>query len=441
MESTRSQRLIIYKTIKMKEDFLHFVWQTKRFDLCNLTTTDGEAVEILNFGIHNHHAGPDFLNGRVRIAGTEWAGNIEMHLKASQWYAHNHQVDKAYDNVILHVVLEDDMPVKRSSGDSIPCLDLSLRIHANLTGVYQELISNNKKIPCYSQFPQVPKHVTNIFLDRILIERLEEKTALILEDLARNDQDWNAVCYKYIGRCFGLSVNTDAFEMLCHSLDWKILGKHKDQLLQVEALLFGQAGMLEKDFPDDYPQKLQSEYRFLQQKYGLAPIPTQAWKYMRMRPANLPSIRIAQFAYFIFKTDFMFSKLLAAKSVKELNQFFTLKLDNYWKTHYVFSKECQASSKSLGKAMIDLIIINGVVPLYFAYGISLGNEEYKERAIALMESIRPENNKITRFWSGLDMVSTSAAESQSLIHLKKHFCDQKQCLKCAVGNYVLKKTV
>ena len=423
----------------MKEDFLHFVWQTKRFDLASLHSTEGDKIEIISFGIHNQDAGPDFLNGRIRIGGTEWAGNIEMHLKASQWYAHNHQVDKAYDNVILHVVLEEDKPVLRNNGSRIPCLEMKQRIHPDLTHRYLDLIENNKKIPCYTQFAQVPEYVTGMFLDRVLLERLEKKTSFILAELARNEQDWNAVCYKYIGRCFGLSVNTDAFEMLCHSLDWKILSKHKDNLLQIEALFYGQAGMLEKDFTDPYPNTLKKEYQFLQGKYGLAAIPSQAWKFMRMRPFNLPTVRIAQFAFFIFKTEFLFSKLLAAANAKELRQIFSLHLDNYWKTHYMFDKESKPSRKALGKSMIDLILINGVVPLLFAYGISIGEEAHKERALHILESLSAEKNRVTKFWSELDMKAANAAESQALLQLKKHFCDRKQCLRCAVGNHVLKK--
>ena len=422
----------------MKEDFLHFVWKTKRFDPINLHTTDGESIEIITFGTHNHHAGPDFLNGRLRIDGTEWAGNIEMHLKSSQWYNHRHEEDRAYDNVILHVVFEEDTKVSRRNGAKIPCLNLSKRIHPGVKASYLELLHNENKIPCLAQFQKVPEHVSSIWLDRILIERLEAKTELILQELSRNEQDWNAVCYKYIGRCFGLSVNTDAFEILCHSIDWKILSKHKDQLIQIEALLFGQAGMLDKEFTNAYPQKLKVEYNFLRSKYSLCPIPRSVWKFMRMRPVNLPTVRIAQFAYFIFKTEYLFSKLLAAKNKKELHEIFTLSLNNYWKTHFVFDKESSSSAKSLGSNMIDLILVNGVVPLIFSYGISLANEDYKEKALNLLRSIKAEKNHITRFWSELDMNATSAAESQSLIHLKKQYCDKRKCLECAVGNYLLK---
>ena len=227
--------------------------------------------------------------------------------------------------------------------------------------------------------------------------------------------------------------------MLCHSLDWKILSKHKDSLQQIEALLYGQAGMLDKVFKDAYPIALQKEYRFLQSKYGLASIPHQAWKFMRMRPFNLPTVRLAQFAFFILKTEFLFSKILASNSAKELRQIFSLHLDNYWKTHYVFDKESKPSRKSLGKSMIDLIIINGVVPLVFAYGISIGDEAYKEKALDILEGIKSEKNRVTQFWSTLGMESNSAADSQALLQLKKHFCDQKRCLQCAVGNHVLKR--
>ena len=438
MESAPPQRPYI-KNYIMREDFLHYVWKTKRFDLTRLETSAGEPIEIISFGTHNHHAGPDFLNGRLRIGGVEWAGNIEMHLRASEWYAHRHDSDRAYDNVILHVVLEEDAPVTRTDGTAIPCLVLRSRISAGLKGSYLELLHSGDQIPCLPQIGLVPEHVKAMWLDRLLIERLEAKTEVILEELVRNDQDWNAVCYKYIGRCFGLSVNTDAFEMLCHSLDWKILSKHKDQLFQMEALLYGQAGMLDRTFVDDYPLRLQKEFAFLQAKYGLAPIPMRAWKFMRMRPANLPSVRIAQFAFFLFKTEFLFSKLLAAQSGKELHAVFELSLNNYWRTHYVFDKESGASKKSLGKSMVDLIIVNGVVPLLFAYGISIGDEEYKDKALGLLEGMRAEGNTITRFWKGAGMVASTAADSQSLIQLKKRYCDEKRCLECGIGNYLLKK--
>ena len=247
----------------MKEDFLHFIWQTKRFDLRELQSTQGQAIEIISYGQHNHDAGPDFLNGRVRIGDTIWAGNIEIHIQSSMWYAHQHQHDMAYENVILHVVLAEDKPVLRKNGSRIPCLELKNRIHKNLQDTYYSLLQSKHKIPCYTQFRNVPEHITHFFMERILVERLEQKTTHILADLERNNQDWNAVCYKYIGRCFGLSVNADAFEMLCHSLDWKILSKHKNQHLQIEALLFGQAGMLDREFVDEYPLKLQREYNFL----------------------------------------------------------------------------------------------------------------------------------------------------------------------------------
>lgn len=438
MESTPPLRPYIKRYI-MKEDFLHYVWKTRRFDLAKLETTAGQKIEIISFGTHNHDAGPDFLNGRLRIGGVEWAGNIEMHLRASEWYVHRHDLDRAYDNVVLHVVLEEDAPVTRRDGTRIPCLVLRSRIPAGLQGSYLELLHSADQIACLPQIGLVPEHVKAMWLDRLLIERLEAKTEVILQELVRNDQDWNAVCYKYIGRCFGLSVNTDAFEMLCHSLDWKILRKHKDQLFQMEALLFGQAGMLDREFVDVYPTRLQKEYAFLRSKYQLAAIPMRAWKFMRMRPANLPSVRIAQFAFFLFKTEFLFSKLLAAQSSKELHAVFELSLHNYWKTHYVFDKESKANQKSLGKSMVDLIIVNGVVPLLFAYGISVGDEDFKDKALGLLQGMRAEQNKITRFWKGVGMDAVTAADSQSLIQLRKRYCDERRCLACGIGNFLLRK--
>ncbi len=293
----------------MKEEVLHYVWRTRRFDFQNLITTEGEAVEIIAPGTHNTHAGPDFFDARVRIGGTLWAGNVEMHLVASEWETHRHGEDRAYDNVVLHVVWEEDLPVLRSNGERIPCIELKKRIPAALIKTYRELLHNEHWIPCQHHFHRVPDITRQVWLDRLMVERLEAKTAFIAESLERTQQHWEETFYQILARNFGLKVNAEPFEALARSLPLNLLSKHKNNLLQLEALLFGQAGLLEGVFEDDYPQRLQKEYAFLQHKYSLQPIAGSSWKFLRMRPANFPSLRIAQFATLIHQSAHLFSKI------------------------------------------------------------------------------------------------------------------------------------
>ena len=304
--------------LTMKEDLLHYVWRYQRFDFSDLKTTEGEPVQIQQIGEHNLHAGPDFTNARIKIGDTLWAGNVEMHLKSSDWLKHNHSADKAYKNVILHVVLNEDETIRRETGERIPCIELKKLIPNKLSKVYLKLLNNEQWIPCQHHFYKVKEMTKMLWLDRLLVERLERKTAYVEELLEKNKNNWEETFYQIIARNFGFKTNAEPFEQLARSLPLITLAKHKNNLMQIEALLFGQAGLLEKDFEDEYPNKLKKEYLFLQKKHSLNPVQNESWKFLRMRPASFPTIRIAQFAQLIFSSVHLFSKILVAKNVEEL---------------------------------------------------------------------------------------------------------------------------
>lgn len=422
----------------MKEDFLHYLWRSKKFDLKDLKTTRGEPIQIQQFGTANHHSGPDFLNARIKIADTLWAGNVEMHLKSSAWIQHQHQSDRAYNNVILHVVLEEDQAIKRKTGENIPCLELKERIPPGISKTYLKLLNNEYWIPCQHQLHQVKEITRAIWLDRLMVERLEQKTKSIAQKLAATNGHWEESFFQVLARNFGFKVNADAFEQLANSISIRILNKHKNNLLQIEALLFGQAGLLEERFQDDYPQKLQREYRHLKKKYQLSPMPANHWNFMRLRPANFPTIRIAQLCRLIFQANHLFSKMLAVQTVREVENMFALTLSNYWQSHYVFDKDSVKRKKSLGKHSIHLFLINTIVPFLFYYGKQKGEERYQQQALALLEQLPAEKNSILKKWSELGFQANSAHQSQALLQLKNNYCAPRRCLNCSIGHELLK---
>ncbi len=423
----------------MRESFLHFLWRMRRFDAQNLVTTEGHSLEILHPGEHNTHAGPDFFNARVRIAGTLWAGNVEMHLHASEWLAHGHSDDPAYDNVVLHVVLEEDQPILRTNGERIPGLILQGRIPAKLLEIYQRLEHEQAWIPCQYFFTQVPDIVRLNWLDRILIERLEQKTANIAAMLEMTENHWEETFYRLIARNFGLKVNAEPFEALARSLPLILLARHKNNPLQVEALLFGQAGLLEAPFKDEYPNLLAREYRHLRHKYGLMPLTASQWKFLRLRPANFPTVRLAQFAALVHQSAHLFSKTLEAKNVRELEHLFDVRqLNEYWSTHFQFDRPSVKRVKNVGRDFINLLIINTIVPFLFHYGKTKDNENYVQQALRLLEELPAESNVIIGEWARLGVTPRHAYQTQALIHLKTRYCDAKRCMECAIGSSILK---
>ena len=424
----------------MYENFLHYLWRTRRFDHSNLATTEGDTLDILDFGEYNTNAGPDFLNARVRIGNVTWAGNVEMHVKTSDWIQHGHQHDEAYNNVILHVDYENDLPLRESQNiiKNTKCFELKDKIPEGIYKKYWALLNNEHWIPCQHHFFAVSELVKNASFERLLIERLERKMTEIAIALERNQQDWEETFYQFIARYFGLKVNAEPMEWLARSLPHIILAKHKNQLFQVEALLFGQAGLLENEFEDAYPNALKKEYQFLKHKHHLTAIATVAWKFARLRPANFPTIRIAQLAQLIHQSSHLFSKMIEIETVTDIKKLFDVEVNDYWLSHYVFDTPSVSRRKSLGTDAIHSIVINVLVPFLFYYGKMRQDEKYVNRAFNFLQDIKPENNTITEGWKNLGVSLESAHRTQSLIHLKNNYCDKKRCLDCGIGNAVLK---
>lgn len=424
--------------LAMKEDFLHYLWRLQRYELSDLKTTEGETIEIQQIGEHNTNAGPDFLNAKIKIGDTVWAGNVEVHVNASDWNKHNHQEDKAYQNVILHVVFEEDEPIMLANGMRIPALELKERAPMGIYGVYKRLINNENWIPCQHQFYRVRSVTKEMWLERMMVERLERKTKEMLASLESDNFNWENTFYHFLARNFGLAINTEPFEMLARSLPLTVIQKHRDQLFQIEALFFGQAGMLDKDFEEEYPNELKKEYAFLQKKYDLQPIPEESWKFLRLRPANFPTVRIAQFAKLMKESVHLFSKVLETEEIKKISKLFEVSVEGYWKTHYVFEKPTATRNKSFGKTSIQLLIMNTVAPYLFLYGKHNQDETQQKKAFQLLETLPAESNSIINNWQVLGMEPENAYQSQSLIQLKNEYCKKKNCLNCAIGNAILK---
>ncbi len=422
----------------MREDFLHYIWRMKSFNLDSLTTTSGDKIQLINNGEYNKNAGPDFLNARLKIGTTLWAGNVEIHLKTSDWIKHQHQNDPAYDNVILHVVLEEDLKIKRKTGAIIPCLELKERISPKLQANYLRLLSSEHWISCEYHLHKINLLTKKLWLDRILVERLEEKTQSISELWNQNKSDWEETFFQCVAKSLGTKVNAQAFEILSRICPLGLLRKHKENLFQLEALLFGQAGMLEKNFEELYPNQLKKEYSFLREKYSLKQMDLVNWKYLRLRPANFPSVRIAQLAKLIFQSNHLFSKVLAVQNIKEIENMLSLKISNYWEKHYRFDKISVKRKKSLGKSTIHLISINTIVPFLFFYGKMKDEQRFKDLAFRLLQEIPAEKNTVIEGWTKLDMTSISAYETQALLQLKKHYCDNKRCTECNIGAALLR---
>lgn len=423
----------------MREDFLHFLWRYQRFTWGALTTTAGESVAVLHPGEANLHGGPDFLNARVRIDGTLWAGHVEIHIRSSDWKAHGHDTDPAYDNVILHVVLEEDQPLLRANGEVIPCLELQGRIPAGMQTAYFRLLQHRSWIPCQAQWKDVNELCKLVWLERMSIERLEQHTQRLQAVLERYSQDWDQAFYCALARNLGHPANADAFEELAHRTHLRLMLRKRHHPEQVEALLFGQAGMLEDDFEEDYPKRLQQEYRFLKQQHGLTPMKKSIWKFMRMRPANFPTIRIAQLARLILQGNDLFDKAMSAMSIEEWERMFELKVSQYWRTHYTFGQPSVPQDKTLGKTAVHTLLINTVAPFLFLYGAMHQNATYLDRALRLLQELPPEDNHIIREWAALEIHPQNAAQSQGLLYLKNRYCDAFKCLDCAIGHDILKK--
>jgi hypothetical protein len=400
-----------------------------------LCTTGGEKLEIIDVGKCNTDAGPDFFNAKIKIAGTLWAGNVEIHTRSTDWNKHNHHSNKAYDSVILHVVQQADGDVYRIDGEQIPQLELIYpqEIEAN----YEQLINDKKWIPCADKIGLVPDIFIQSWKNALLTERLELKTQAIERLLIENNHNWEEAFYIILARNFGFGTNSQAFESLAKSLPISVLGKHKDNQFQLEALLFGQAGLLGDEATDEYASKLKQEYTFLRSKFGLNPIDASQWKLLRLRPDNFPHIRIAQFAALIHSSSKLFSKVVGKPDVDSIRSLFSYEPSSYWKTHYLFGTESPVKTKKLGSLSINGILINTVVPFLFCYASHKNNDEWKDEVIQILEKTPSERNSIITAWQNIGLKSESAYDSQALLHLKKQYCDDKKCLRCRIGHDVL----
>lgn len=422
----------------MNENFLNYLWSHQLVDI-NLMTTSGEKLTIIKTGQLNRNSGPDFTNARVRIGNTVWAGNIEIHIRSSDWYRHGHHGDHAYDNIILHVVYENDRQVVRRSNEVVPTLELKGKFDANILLRYRLLIESKKWIACENEIGRIDYFELLLWLDRLMAERLEMKAEQLGHELVHTDQDFAETFYRKLCRNFGFSTNADAFELMARTLPLKILTKHTDSMQQLEALLYGQSGLLQANFKDDYPRRLQKEYGFLAHKYGLTANDKKLMKFMRMRPANFPTIRISQLANILFKSSGIMHNLLSAPRLKEVYALFRSHASPYWDDHFHFDRTASAKrKKALGPGSIHLILINTVIPFLFVYGINKNDQGLKDKAISWIQELKPELNAISRQFSRLGVKAPTALQTQALLQLKSNYCDLKRCLDCHIGHQLLK---
>lgn len=415
------------------------MWKYKLFDTSNLKTTNNEVISIIDSGIHNTDAGPDFFNGKVKINNTIWAGNIEIHINSSDWIAHQHQNDRAYQNVILHVVYNHDDIIYDSNNNPIPTLELKQIISSQLISKSESLLKSKDWIACQKQIRHLDGFAITTWLNRIAIERLERKSQEIEETLNFNKNDWEQTFYQYLFKYFGLKVNALPFEQLAKNTPLKISEKH-NQLISIEALYYGQAGFLEDEINDEYYLQLQKEYKFLKSKFDLQPIDKSLWKLLRLRPANFPTIRISQLAHLRSKNTRLFAKILSAKSIRDLEEIFKVTASSYWDTHYQFANDSpKKNTKKVGNTLIKAVIINVVVPLIFVYGKHKQDEKYIDKALFFLEKVKPESNSIITKWNELGLKPKNAMQTQALLELKNNYCSQKKCLNCNIGNKILQQ--
>lgn len=419
------------------ELLLHYAWKHKIFPLKELRTTLGQTVEILDVGLHNTNAGPDFFNAKVKIDGTLWVGNIEIHSCSSEWYKHGHHKDEAYNSVILHIAETIDTPVTRSDGERIPQMQLSCP--ETLKAHYLELCHTDMYPPCYKIIPSLPSLLAHSWMSTLQSERLEQKTEQVMERLKHCNGNWEDAFFITLARNFGFSLNSEAFERWAHLIPLRAVDKHRDNLFQIEAIFFGQAGFLEEEICDEYYEKLQKEYLYLAHKFNLQRMDVSLWRFLRLRPGNFPSVRMAQLAWLYYQSQGLLSQLLEITSLEQAKAILSAGTSEYWETHYRFGEPSPKRRKTLSRSSIDLLLINTVCTFLFAYGRHKNDETLCQRAIRFLEVLKPENNHITRMWNDCGLKAESAADTQALIQLKKEYCDRKRCLYCRFGYEFLKR--
>lgn len=424
----------------MKEDFLHYVWKYQKFHTSNLLTVAGDEVVVIHPGQHNFNSGPDFFNAQVKINDQLWAGNVELHLKSSDWYAHRHETDVAYDSIILHVVWEHDTDVFNKNQEAYDTLQLKSYIDKTALKSYKSLFSTEQKwINCESQFHTVTGFVLENWLERLYLERLQEKSEQILQQLTQNNNHWEALLFQMLTKNFGLKVNGASFFSIANSVDFSVVQKCRTNVFDLEALLLGQAGLLEKQPTDEYFKILQLKYKYLAHKFQLSNTAVIAPKFFRLRPPNFPTIRLSQLAVLYTEKEYLFSTIIESNTKEEFYKIFDVKAAPYWNTHYNFGVSASKRNKILTKKFVDLLLINTVIPLKFCYAQSQ-SKDISEELMQLAASISKEENRIVKHFNNLKPIANNAMDSQAVLQLKNRYCDAKRCLDCAVGNSLLNRT-
>ncbi|NDW08798.1 DUF2851 family protein [Dysgonomonas sp. 520] len=417
------------------EDLLHYVWKHRLFDK-NLVSTNGIPLEVLDVGMHNTNEGADFFNAKIKIEGQVWAGNIEIHQKSSDWNKHTHNTNKNYNSVILHIVEKADCKVYTESGKEMLQCEITYPKHVKDNIEY--LLYAQVSTPCKNYIQTIPSIHLSGWINTLLMERLERKSNDIQILLNKYDNSWDEVFYVLLTRSFGFGLNSDSFEQLARSLPLKYIQKQRSDIRQIEALLLGQAGMLEKDgIEDEYYLRLKNEYHLLKNKYSLVPLESYLFRKLRIRPGSQPHIRIAQLASLLYKEDKLFSKIISCTDVGRIRLMLHENASEYWQTHYTFGEESPRKSKYVGDASLDVLIINTIVPILFSYGKYVANEDLCERALAFLETIKAESNSIVREFASGGIQIRNAGESQAVIQLKREYCERRKCLFCRIGYHIL----
>lgn len=412
----------------MKEEFIYYLWENRLLSK-DLMTVDGAPLYVISVGNRNYDSGPDFLDARIRIGGTLWVGHVEIHVNASDWFRHGHQNDDAYRNVILHVVYCND-----NERLAIPTVEVKGKFDEEIYERYNGFLKSRLWIPCEKLIAGIQQFTWLSWLERIVVERLEAEVKDVFSRLAENNYDWEETLYQRIMRYCGLKVNNEAFERLARLLPLRILRKHKDNPLQIEAMFFGCAGFLEQEFSESYPVLLQREFKILKSKFGLAIMPMAYWKFLRLRPPNFPTIRLAQMASMVCNCDNLFSKLQTINDLHSIRNLFNVEVNEYWDTHFQFEKISRETKKNLGVTAIDVLIINAVIPVMFSYGIYRDDDELRNRSVGFLTEMEPEDNLVIRKFRKLGVNVRNAGQTQALLQLHNEYCRRRKCLKCHVFN-------
>jgi hypothetical protein len=424
----------------MKEEFLHYLWKYSLYDHEKLIDTEKNKIIVLDPGIYNRDSGPDFFNARISIDGTVWAGNIEIHSRSSHFDIHGHQHDPVFNNVILHVVAQNDKRVFNSRGEEI--LTIEIPLDESYYEKYTALVNNPYIIACQDEISKIDSILIRHWLNSLTIERLQAKSESILKIFSETGNDWDETFYRLLTRYFGFRVNIEPFEMLATALPFRIIRKHTDNIFQIEALLFGTAGLLEtglfkEALSDEYYLNLLKEYSVLSAKYSLQPLHGWLWKFSRLRPSNFPTVRLSQLARMLAISGGLFSRVLGAVDIKQVKGLFEVSASDYWNDHFIFGKKSRSCKKHAGSQAADILLINSVIPMIFVYGQSRDNQDTCERALSFLEEVAPEENVIISEWETAGVIAESAFYSQALIQLRNEYCKKRKCLDCRIGNKII----